>query len=438
MLYRARQKEPRPLIVSLHTWSGDYLQEDPLAEEILLRDWNYIHPDFRGPNNQPEACGSEQVIYDIEDAIQFAIEHAHIDPSQVHIIGVSGGGYTTQMSYFKLNYPVKSFHAWAPVTNLVDWYWECTGRGLEYARDLEEVTTGGNGFNPAEARKRSPELMQVPDEKRNNATLCIYAGVHDGFTGSVPVSHSINMYNNLVRQIYPVDTGKIVSDSLMLVLLEKRMNQSPDTCLYLGDRKVYLYRELPRLRLTIFEGGHEMIAPEALSLLPVNDSCHSKKLNILTIGDSNGPSANGWPAQLKKLLVLALCLFAIQGLSAQEEEMKSQKYPNVDYSQVVYVKFLPGKIERAKEIISKFESAGEGIMEAPQTHWFMTGEYDAMFIWHMKDGPAEMEWKYSEEGIQGYQAFIKQEGSAEAARKLNEEYVSLISYSNSALSMKER
>jgi len=159
MLYRARQKEPRPLIVSLHTWSGAYLQEDPLAEEILLRDWNYIHPDFRGPNNQPEACGSEQVISDIEDAIQFAIEHAHIDPSQVHIIGVSGGGYTTLMSYFKLNYPVKSFHAWVPVTNLVDWYWECTGRGLEYARDLEEVTTGGNGFNPAEARKRSPELM---------------------------------------------------------------------------------------------------------------------------------------------------------------------------------------------------------------------------------------------------------------------------------------
>ncbi len=141
---------------------------------------------------------------------------------------------------------------------------------------------------------------------------------------------------------------------------------------------------------------------------------------------------------MKKLLVLALCLFTIQGLSAQEEEMKPQKFTNVDYFQVVYVKFLPGKIERAKEIISKFESAGEGIMEAPQTHWFMTGEYDAMFVWHMKDGPAELEWKYSEEGIQWYQAFIKQEGSAEAAQKLNEEYVSLISYSNSALSMKER
>ena len=54
--------DAQPLIVSLHTWRGDYLQKDPLADEILLRGWNYIHPNFRGSNTSPEACGSDKVI----------------------------------------------------------------------------------------------------------------------------------------------------------------------------------------------------------------------------------------------------------------------------------------------------------------------------------------------------------------------------------------
>src|SRR5665648_25899 len=58
--------EPRPLIVSLHTWSGDYNQEDPLVKEIILRNWNFIHPDFRGINNTPQSCGSDLVVSDIE------------------------------------------------------------------------------------------------------------------------------------------------------------------------------------------------------------------------------------------------------------------------------------------------------------------------------------------------------------------------------------
>lgn len=47
--YYAASQPNRPLIVSLHTWSGNYEQEDELVKEILKRDYNYIHPDFRGP-----------------------------------------------------------------------------------------------------------------------------------------------------------------------------------------------------------------------------------------------------------------------------------------------------------------------------------------------------------------------------------------------------
>jgi lysophospholipase L1-like esterase/pimeloyl-ACP methyl ester carboxylesterase len=308
VFYRTPFSKPQPLIVSLHTWSGNYLQQDPLAKEIVLRGWNYIHPDFRGPNNNPDACGSEQVVSDIEDAIRFAIQNGNVDTAEVHIIGVSGGGYATLVAFMKLGYPVKSFSAWAPITNLEDWYWETTERKLKYARDLENVTTGGAGFDVGEARKRSPVLMEFSAEKRKNASLFIYTGIHDGYTGSVPVTHSINMFNTLVQQFSPDNNNIIVPDSLKLTLLEKRLNLMPDTNIALGGRKIHLYRNLPNISLTIFEGTHEMIVPQALALLPVYKSAIAKELNILTVGDSNGAAINGWPVQLRKLLPYSIVI----------------------------------------------------------------------------------------------------------------------------------
>lgn len=110
------------------------------------------------------------------------------------------------------------------------------------------------------------------------------------------------MFNHLVKETVPDRSDKIVSDSLKLVLLEKRLNPNPDTCLFLGGRKIHLQREIPHITLTVFEGTHEMIVPQALALLPVYEYDSSKKMNILTVGDSNGAAQNGWPVQLAKLL----------------------------------------------------------------------------------------------------------------------------------------
>lgn len=301
IFYKTSQSKPQPLIVSLHTWSGDYKQEDPLAKEVLLRDWNYIHPDFRGPNNTPKACGSDLVIKDIEDAIRFVILNGKVDQEQVHIIGVSGGGYATLLAYMKINYPVRSFNAWASISNIENWYWECKGRNLKYVDDIVHVTSNGNGFDPVDARKRSPIFMKYQIEKRKGSFINIYAGIHDGYNGSVPITHSINMYNKLVADIYPQQTKKLISDSVIISLLASRINSSPDTNLFIGDRKIHLFKELPDLTLSVFEGGHEMIVPQALALVAM-DAGKAKKLNILTIGDSNGAFDYGWPQQLKKLL----------------------------------------------------------------------------------------------------------------------------------------
>ena len=58
----------KPLVVGLHTWSGDYTQNDPLAKIAKREGWNYIHPNFRGPNWTKDACLSEKALADIDDA----------------------------------------------------------------------------------------------------------------------------------------------------------------------------------------------------------------------------------------------------------------------------------------------------------------------------------------------------------------------------------
>ena len=301
VFFKSFQTKPQPLIISLHSWSGDYLQEDPLANEVALRGWNYIHPDFRGPNNNTEACGSKLVISDLEDAIRFAIENGNVDTAEVHLIGVSGGGYATLLAFMKINYPVKSFNAWASISNLEDWYWESKGRNAKYATDLEQLAMQGNKMNWKELDSRSPIKLPFPAAKRKNTWLNIYAGVHDGYTGSVPISHSVNIFNELLQKMHPEQINKSVNDSILLSLLCKRMNPFPDTLLELGGRKIHLIRELPGLSLSIFEGGHEMIVPQALALIPVYGNRSTEKINILTIGDSNGAAETGWPNQLKKL-----------------------------------------------------------------------------------------------------------------------------------------
>src|SRR5690606_40223292 len=42
-------------------------------------------------------------------------------------------------------------------------------------------------------------LMPTPVKQRKDATLHIYAGINDGYTGSVPISHSLELYNKVVK-----------------------------------------------------------------------------------------------------------------------------------------------------------------------------------------------------------------------------------------------
>lgn len=63
-----------PLMVLLHTWSGNYKQKKYSGTQKWCKDngWAYIHPDFRGPNYTPKATGSDFAVADIISAVEYA------------------------------------------------------------------------------------------------------------------------------------------------------------------------------------------------------------------------------------------------------------------------------------------------------------------------------------------------------------------------------
>lgn len=255
--YKARQVG-RPLVVSLHTWSGSYSQSDPIAALSRLEDVNYIHPDFRGPNNSKEACCSGLALGDVDDAISWALANADVDTSRIYVIGVSGGGYATLSAFMRSKHRIEKFSAWASITDLVAWYDESRLKNNKYAGDILECTNSSDGvLNKEEAKDRSPLYWETPLEKLGDTEVHIYAGVHDGVTGSVPFTHSIRFYNKLLADAGVADSSAYVSDDEVEVLVRTRLPLGVFG--EVGDRRICLRRSHGNIELVIFEGGHEMI-----------------------------------------------------------------------------------------------------------------------------------------------------------------------------------
>lgn len=120
--YQTTSDSPQPLVVSFHSWTGRYYQEDPLPREVLEANFNYIHPDVRGVNDRPESCGSNLIISDFEDAVAFAIKHGAVDPNKIWVFGSSGGGYSGLCVLQKSKVKIQKIQAWNSITDLESWF----------------------------------------------------------------------------------------------------------------------------------------------------------------------------------------------------------------------------------------------------------------------------------------------------------------------------
>lgn len=266
--YKSTDKKPTPLIVQLHSWSYpvDSLKTTELDIEVISNNYNYLFPNFRGVNNHIRACCSNYVISDIDEAIDWAIKNMTVDRSQIYIVGVSGGGYATLAMYMKSRHKIKAFSAWVPISDLGNWYRESVERKNKYAAEIIKCTSETEYFDSAKAKDRSPQSWKTPVKKRKNSTIQIFTGIHDGYTGPVPISHSVNFYNKLLS-----DNG--IADSLLYVSqkdLDYMVNKQAFTVtgnLKIGNRTVYYQKKAKNIMLTVFEGGHEMLSKEVLGYI---------------------------------------------------------------------------------------------------------------------------------------------------------------------------
>lgn len=263
--YKSKSTEPKPLLVSLHTWSGNYAQKDELAALSKNKDLNYIHPDFRGVNWTKDACCSDLALGDIDDAIDYAIKNSNVDLSRIYVIGVSGGGYATLATFMKSKHLIRRFSAWVPISDLPAWYAQSKIMGTKYAENIMACTSSKDSLNMDIAIKKSPIYWKTPIEKLNTSELHIYAGAYDGIQGSVPITQSINFYNKVLNDISHTDSSNYVNDSEKLKLLEYR--KALGDFGKIADRRVFLKKKSGNLSLILFEGNHEMLAEFAFNEL---------------------------------------------------------------------------------------------------------------------------------------------------------------------------
>jgi poly(3-hydroxybutyrate) depolymerase len=266
------QGPPVPLLVGLHTWSADYNQETGVEylKECQKRGWVFIHPDFRGPNRRPEACGSDLAVQDVRDAVAYARQHARVDEKRIYLVGASGGGYMAMVMAHRAPQVWAGVSAWVGISDLAAWHQECKGAKPQrgYYRDVEKSCGGPPGV-PATAeqyRKRSP-LFDLAAAK--GVHIDLNAGIHDGHTGSVPISHTLRAFNVLAgangceaKKISEQDIEYMTREQKVPAsLAAEREGEQP------RKHKVLFRRTAGPARLTIFAGGHEIDVPCAINWL---------------------------------------------------------------------------------------------------------------------------------------------------------------------------
>jgi prepilin-type processing-associated H-X9-DG protein len=261
------QGQPVPLLVSLHSWSGDVEQRNATLERLAeQKGWIYLFPHFRGPNQHPDACGSLKAQQDILDAVHWAQKNYPIDPQRIYLTGASGGGHMTLLMVGRHPEVWAAASAWVGISDLAAWH-ERHAKD-HYGEMLRKSCGGAPGDSPevdSQYRERSPitHLHRAKD-----VPLDIAAGVHDGHRGSVSIRHSLDAFNAIAGAC---GAATITPDEIEQLSRENGHLENPFASDQAEDpafgRKIFLRRHAGKSRITIFEGGHEDIPTATIAWL---------------------------------------------------------------------------------------------------------------------------------------------------------------------------
>ncbi|MFQ5734125.1 MAG: alpha/beta hydrolase family protein [Planctomycetaceae bacterium] len=259
-----------PLFVYLHSWSGDYRQKNTKwFAEAAKRGWIILHPDFRGRNDHPEACGSKLARRDILDAVDYVIARYKVDASRIYLAGTSGGGHMAMLMAGHHPRRFSAVSAWVGISDLAEWYRFHTRNGKpgRYAKMIAASLGGPPGKSKSIAaayKDRSPifHLHRVGD-----LPIEICAGVKDGKTGSVPIHHSLRAFNAIAEAgKHPTVSQRVINELWKTGSLTRPKSSDAVKDAAYG-RAVILRRRAGAARITLFDGGHEGLPKAAIHWL---------------------------------------------------------------------------------------------------------------------------------------------------------------------------
>jgi hypothetical protein len=137
---------------------------------------------------------------------------------------------------------------------------------------------------------------------------------------------------------------------------------------------------------------------------------------------------------MKKLFVFIAPLVLSTYLFANPDEPSPPEDDNVTWHSITMIDYKPGTNDEVKAMIQKFESASEKAGTAlPELYWFESGKYDLVLTWKLKEGITDFQGKWSPYGEPWWKALVEQEGSEEAASKLQADYNNLVDSSVTSL-----
>lgn len=267
LFYDPGGEAKKPLLVALHSWSGNFKQANgPFGQWCIDHGWVMIHPNFRGINDHPQACGSELVVQDILSAVEHCRTKCRIDDRRIYLIGSSGGGYASLLMAGRAPELWAGVSAWCPIYDLAIWHGDTKKRNLRYDEMLEQVCGGAPGASPAvdeqyRVRSASNWLKQAKGKVR----LSINTGITDGHNGSVPVGHTLRAFNAVAQPgdaISEANIEMMEREPKMPVALQQSI-EDPS----FGEKRPLFRRESETAQVTIFQGGHEIVYPAGLSWL---------------------------------------------------------------------------------------------------------------------------------------------------------------------------
>lgn len=193
-LFFSAKGDNRPLLVGLHTWSFDrFNQVKNMLPFAKKNDFNLLLPEFRGPNrdtnpNCTQACGSKLAKQDVKDAIDYVIANYHVDKENVFLLGASGGGHMALLMAGYCPEYFKAVASFVPITDLRKW-------AIENKNYAPHVNACCNNLSE-EMLKRSP-VYYIDDISKSNVKI-----FHGKYDNTVPVSHSIDFFNEVYKK-YP-------------------------------------------------------------------------------------------------------------------------------------------------------------------------------------------------------------------------------------------